>query len=72
MIQSEEAKHYNIIKEIHDLTCLQDKDYYRDPFTNNLVFTKNKHLKRGYCCKNKCLNCPWKYGQDKAIKTKHK
>jgi hypothetical protein len=59
MIQSEEAAHYKIIKEIHDSTCLQDKDYYRDPFTNNLVFTKIKHLKRGYCCRNICRHCPY-------------
>ncbi len=25
----------------------------------NVVFTRQYHLKRGYCCKNKCLNCPW-------------
>ncbi|MNE02283.1 hypothetical protein D3C80_947540 [compost metagenome] len=26
-----------------------------------LVFTREYHLKRGYCCKNLCLNCPWDY-----------
>ena len=24
-----------------------------------LVFTKEYHLKRGYCCKNGCRHCPW-------------
>ncbi len=24
-----------------------------------MVFTENYHLKRGYCCKNKCKHCPW-------------
>ena len=24
-----------------------------------LVFTKQYHLKRGYCCKNGCMHCPW-------------
>ncbi len=23
------------------------------------VFTADYHLKRGYCCKNKCLHCPY-------------
>lgn len=45
-------------------------DYYLDE-NGNLVFTKDYHLKRGYCCKNKCRNCPWKYGQDKIEKGKH-
>ena len=31
----------------------------------NLVFTKEYHLKRGYCCTNKCLNCPWDFGKPK-------
>lgn len=25
----------------------------------NIVFTKWFHLKRGYCCKNGCTNCPF-------------
>lgn len=44
-------------------------DYYLDE-NGNLVFTKLYHLKRGYCCKNKCRNCPWKYGQDDNQKGK--
>jgi hypothetical protein len=28
-----------------------------------MVLTESYHLKRGTCCKNKCLHCPWKYGQ---------
>jgi len=27
------------------------------------VFTREYHLKRGYCCKNKCKHCPWKFGK---------
>lgn len=37
-------------------------DYYVNE-DGNIVFTKEYHLKRGYCCKNKCLNCPWDYGK---------
>lgn len=25
-----------------------------------MVFSRQYHLNRGYCCKNGCLNCPWK------------
>lgn len=28
-----------------------------------MVFTESYHLKRGYCCKNKCRHCPWNYGK---------
>jgi len=27
----------------------------------NLVFTSKYLRKRGYCCKNKCKNCPYGY-----------
>jgi hypothetical protein len=37
-------------------------DYYINE-DGNFVFTKEYHLKRGYCCKNKCLHCPWDYGK---------
>lgn len=37
-----------------------------------LVFTAKYHLKRGYCCKNKCLNCPWNYGKPPVKRTKKK
>ena len=39
-------------------------DYYINQ-DGNFVFTKAHHLKRGYCCKNKCLHCPWDYGKPK-------
>jgi len=45
-------------------------DYYINA-DGNFVFTEAYHLKRGYCCKNKCLHCPWKYGKaedDEQIK----
>ncbi|MDP1817469.1 MAG: DUF5522 domain-containing protein [Leadbetterella sp.] len=34
-------------------------DFY---FNNEglMVFTREYHLKRGYCCKSNCLNCPYK------------
>ena len=34
-------------------------DYNLDDL-GRMVFTKEYHLKRGYCCGNNCINCPWK------------
>jgi hypothetical protein len=39
-------------------------DYYINE-DGNVVFTAEYHLKRGFCCKNKCLNCPWDHGKPK-------
>jgi len=36
----------------------KDKDFYIDQ-NGNVVFTREYHLKRGHCCKNGCLNCPY-------------
>jgi biotin synthase-like enzyme len=34
-----------------------------------LVFTREFHLKRGYCCKNGCKNCPYSiHNESKIIK----
>jgi hypothetical protein len=41
-------------------------DYYINE-DGNFVFTREYHLKRGYCCKNKCLHCPWDYGKNEEI-----
>lgn len=38
-------------------------DYYFNEH-GLMVFTAAYHLKRGYCCKNKCKHCPWNYGKD--------
>ena len=40
----------------------KNKDYYINK-RGLLVFTKQYHLKRGYCCNNGCLNCPYKEKQ---------
>lgn len=37
-----------------------EKDFYTDD-RGRVVFTKEYHLKRGYCCSNGCLNCPYDY-----------
>lgn len=40
----------------------EDADYYINS-EGYMVFTANYHLKRGYCCKNKCKHCPWNFGK---------
>ena len=49
-----------MLKEKIDYYINDDGDY---------VFTENYHLKRGFCCKNECKHCPWKYKKrnDNAI-----
>ena len=51
----------------------QEVDYYFNE-DGLMVFTAAYHLKRGFCCKNKCKHCPWNYGkivnQDKLKPTK--
>ena len=47
----------------------ENVDYYINE-DGNFVFTKEYHLKRGYCCKNKCLHCPWDYGKPKTPENK--
>ena len=42
----------------------EDVDYYINE-DGNFVFTATYHLRRGYCCKNKCRHCPWGYGKTK-------
>lgn len=37
----------------------QSEDFY---FENGLlVMTEHFHLKRGYCCGNKCKHCPYEH-----------
>jgi len=38
---------------------IEGKDYYINK-DGNLVFTREYHLKRGYCCNSRCLHCPYR------------
>lgn len=38
---------------------VENIDYYIDEL-GRMVFTEAYHLKRGYCCGNGCVHCPWK------------
>ncbi|WP_256006951.1 MULTISPECIES: DUF5522 domain-containing protein [Pedobacter] len=44
-----------------------EPDYYFNE-QGLMVFTKAYHLKRGFCCKNKCKHCPWGFGREKIKK----
>jgi hypothetical protein len=46
---------------------IQGIDYYINE-DGNYVFTREYHLKRGSCCKNNCLHCPWNFGNRKIPK----
>ncbi|MEJ6982601.1 DUF5522 domain-containing protein [Pedobacter sp. P351] len=37
-----------------------------------IVFTKEYHLKRGFCCKNGCRHCPWNKSGEKTEQTKQR
>ena len=36
---------------------LKSQDFYYE--NGYKVMTENYHLKRGYCCNNKCRHCPY-------------
>lgn len=38
---------------------LKDSEDYYFIDGGYIVFTKEYHLKRGFCCKNGCRHCPW-------------
>lgn len=39
---------------------LERDDYYINP-AGLVVLTEQYHLKKGYCCGNGCLHCPYQY-----------
>nr|WKN36108.1 DUF5522 domain-containing protein [Tunicatimonas sp. TK19036] len=46
-------------------TPFPDQEYYIDE-NGRWVFTEVYHLRRGYCCQNRCRHCP--YGKKKVSK----
>lgn len=54
--------------ELHERACAEGKEYYEDPKTGYVVFTRLKHLARGRCCKSGCRHCP--YGFEKSDGTR--
>ena len=48
------------LKNLLGMNLIEGEDFYRDD-RRQKVFTEEYHLKRGYCCSNGCLNCPYDY-----------
>ncbi|MDJ1478877.1 DUF5522 domain-containing protein [Cytophagaceae bacterium YF14B1] len=44
---------------------LTPEDYYINE-QGLMVFTAHYHLKRGYCCGNRCKHCPYGYKNTKS------
>lgn len=42
----------------HPVAIEKDDFYIENGF---YVFTEQYHLKRGYCCGNRCRHCPYSY-----------
>ncbi len=53
------------MKELSKIKEL-DKKYYYFASEGYIVFTKEYHLKRGYCCNNSCKHCPYKKNKKKT------
>ncbi len=50
------------ISKYQTVDDIEGIDYYID--NGNYVFTKWRHLKRGYCCESGCRNCPYGYSSE--------
>jgi len=51
-------------KRADESSVSEGKDYYLE--NGLMVFTSAYHIKRGFCCENKCRHCP--YGTDRKSK----
>jgi hypothetical protein len=52
------------IEELHDEACAAGQEYYVDPSTNRMVFTRVYHAAKGYCCDSGCRHCPYKHSAE--------
>ena len=50
-------QNYKTKQHAQEETVKLFKDFYYE--NGYKVMTKNYHLKRGYCCNNKCRHCPY-------------
>ena len=57
-VQGEIVKSFDWIQELYlKEQILKTQDYYYE--NGYKVMTENYHLKRGYCCNDKCRHCPY-------------
>ena len=52
---------------IDQRTKLQPDDFYYE--NGFMVMTEQYHLRRGYCCGNKCRHCPYEPKHEKETTT---
>ena len=50
---------------------IEEGDYYLTS-EGYRCFTKQYHLKRGYCCESNCRHCPYGFNPSTALKTGNK
>ena len=56
--QEGHVKSFDWIQELYLREMIsQSQDFYYE--NGYKVMTEQYHLKRGYCCKNKCRHCPY-------------
>ncbi|WP_158548334.1 DUF5522 domain-containing protein [Marixanthomonas ophiurae] len=48
---------------------IEEGDFYLTP-EGYKCFTKQYHLKRGYCCESGCRHCPYGFNKKKSTKNK--
>lgn len=48
------------IKQKHQETIENKKNFYLDKDTGFVVWTEEFLLNRGFCCENGCRHCPYK------------
>ena len=51
------GREWDWIQELYYKEQTQQKDFYWE--NGFKVMTEKYHIKRGYCCKNKCRHCPY-------------
>ena len=57
-VQGENVKSFDWIQELYLKELMsQSQDFYYE--NGYKVMTEKYHLKRGYCCQNKCRHCPY-------------
>lgn len=47
------------IRSLHEAACKRGEEFYIDPESGRIVFTRLKHLARGSCCGSGCRHCPY-------------
>jgi hypothetical protein len=59
------ASDTHIYKQVPAPALKEGEDFYIND-KGFLVFTETYHLRRGYCCENGCLHCPYDFKNKKS------